>query len=125
MLKTDTLKALDFEILRDVISNGRVSVPLERMPLYVAILVDETAFLQDQHLVHHRTVFLVDRMHDWNWEAGRFRYYGGVADKADVLVVFETQDVQPVIRFDPHTGAPVRKEDAPLPTASAGCARQL
>jgi hypothetical protein len=52
-------------------------------------------------------VFLEDRVHDWDWRSGQFRYYTRVADVADVLVVYQIEDVKPVARFDAMTGKPL------------------
>lgn len=98
------LKATDYEILRGVKPSGRINIPLARQPVRVATLIDEHAFIRDQFLVHHRTVFLEDRIHDWDWSDGQFRYYTRVADVADILVVYAFEDVQPVVRFDPMSG---------------------
>ncbi|WP_425953030.1 hypothetical protein [Ralstonia pseudosolanacearum] len=98
------LKAIDFEILRGVEANGRISVPLARKPVRVATMLNESAFNEDQFLIHNRTVFLEDHWHDWAWENGRFRYYTRVASKADVLIVYEEADVEPPRPFDPMTG---------------------
>ncbi len=40
--------------------------------------------------VHHENAFLEDRMHDWNWRAGKLRYYTRVMDRSCwVLVEFK------------------------------------
>lgn len=98
------LQAIDFEILRDVEANGRVSIPLARAPVKVATIIDEPAFKDGHYLIHNGTVFLEDRMHDWQWRDGRFSYYTRVAERADVLIVYELADVEAPNRFDPMTG---------------------
>lgn len=98
------LKAIDFIILRDVIASSRIRIPMERQPIRVATLIDEAAFNVDHAIIHNRTVFLEDRIHDWNWQEGIFRYYTRTAEKADVLVVYEEAEVEPIKRFDPMTG---------------------
>ena len=103
------LKATDFQILRGVKASGLIQIPLERQPIRVATLMDEKAFNEDHYLIHLKTVFLEDRMHDWEWRDGLFRYYTRVADVADVLVVYETEEVKPVARFDPMTGLPLSR----------------
>lgn len=101
------LKALRFEILRGIQANGRVSIPLTEKPVRVATIIDEMAFHEDQYLIHNKTVFLEDYVHDWNWADGRFRYYTRVAEQADVLVVYELANVAPTDKFDPMTGKPL------------------
>lgn len=99
------LRAIDFEILRDVQASGLRKIPLTRQPIRVATLLNEAEFMHGYLMVHHKTVFFEDRIHDWNWQDGQFRYYTRVAERADVLVVYALEDVQPVARFDPMTGA--------------------
>jgi hypothetical protein len=101
------LKATDYEILRGVKVSGLTKIPMERQPVRVATLLDEKAFNEDQYLIHHKTVFLEDRVHDWDWRSGQFRYYTRVADVADVLVVYEIEDVAPTARFNAMTGEPL------------------
>jgi hypothetical protein len=85
------LKAKDFEILRGIKACGRTIIPLPRKPVRVATLLDENAFNQHHLLVHHKTVFLEDQTHDWNWHDGQFRYYTRIAQEADVLIVYELE----------------------------------
>lgn len=86
------MKAIDFEILRGVESNGLLRVPLKRQPVRVATMINEALFEESGHeMWHNRTVFLEDRYHDWDWSDGRLRYYSRVAEKADVLVVYEME----------------------------------
>ena len=103
------LKATQFEILRNVKASGLTKIPLERQPVRVATLMDEAAFNEDHFLIHLKTVFLEDRVHDWDWSKGQFRYYTRVAEVADVVVVYELEDVKPAYRFDPATGEPMPK----------------
>jgi len=98
------LKAIRYEILRNMEANGRASIPLEREPVRVATLLNEPGFLEDNYLIHQGTVLLEDRQHDWTWEKGRFRYFARIALRADVLIVYEEAEVDPPRRFDPQTG---------------------
>ena len=109
----------DHIILRDIPADGNVCHRLERKPVRVATMLDEAKFVeQGNHLRHNDTVFLEDRMHDWNYYPvnreepngpGDFRYYTRIAMRADVLVVFELTKAPPesAIKFDPQTGKPV------------------
>lgn len=99
-----TLKAINYEILRNVKVSGLQNIPMARKPVKVATMMDEASFNEDQLLIHLKTVFLEDYIHDWNWSDGQFRFYTRVAEVADVLVVYEIADVQPVGKFDPMTG---------------------
>lgn len=101
------LKAIDYEILRDLKASGLIKIPLARQPVRVGTLLDEGVFKQEQFMIHNRTVFLEDRIHDWDWRDGEFRYYTRVAEKADVLVVYAVEEVEPVARFDAMTGKPL------------------
>ncbi|MFY2658213.1 hypothetical protein ACOTC5_29890 [Achromobacter xylosoxidans] len=88
------LIAVEYDILRGLAANCRVCVPLERKPVRVATLLKETQFVESGGaLVHHHTVFLEDKTHDWDWDDGTFRYYTRVAQKADVVVAYQVQDV--------------------------------
>ena len=94
------MKALDFEILRDVEANGLLTIDLPRKPVRVATMINEALFEQTGHtLQHQRTVFLEDKYHDWDWKDGKFRYYTRVAKRADVLIVYELQtaSVTPIV----------------------------
>lgn len=101
------LRAIDFEILRGVKASGLIKIPLPQKPVRVATLVNEAEFLREHLLIHHKTVFLEDRMHDWDWQDGQFRYYTRIAERADVLVVYALEEVKPVARFDSMTGKPL------------------
>lgn len=109
----------DHIILRDVLASGRINHRLDRRPLRVATLINEAAFVeQGNELVHHRTVFFEDRIHDWDYTPvdasnpegpGDFRYYTRLGEKADVLIVyaFTTQAPAGIHKFDPQTGKPL------------------
>lgn len=101
------LKAIRFEILRDVVTNGRISLPLAEEPKRVVSLLDEAEFNKDQYLIHHRTCFFEDRGHDWNWSEGKFRFYTRIRERGDVIVIYEEAEVEPEKRFDPMTGEPL------------------
>ena len=106
----------DHLILRDIPADGKVAHRLERKPVRVATLLNEAAFVeQGNHLRHNATVFLEDRMHDWNYTPvnsedpdgpGDFRYYTRISTRADVLLVFAFTKLPPAsaIKFDPQTG---------------------
>ncbi|HBP6378449.1 TPA: hypothetical protein L6A07_25005 [Pseudomonas aeruginosa] len=111
------LLAKDFIILRGVKASGCVSHPLNRKPVRVATMLDEAKFNEHGHgLIHMKTVFLEDELHDWTWDKGRFRYFTRVADVADVLVVFELDEVF----FCTQCGAQKSSLSAECPTCSAG-----
>ena len=85
------LKATRYEILRGVEANGRKAIPLVEKPVKVATIINEQEFLKDGVLKHNHNVFLEDRFHDWDWNDGKFTYYTRVAEKADVLIVYEME----------------------------------
>lgn len=88
------LIATEFEILRKV-QTGTSRIALPREPLRVATLVNEALFLETGGaLIHWKTVFLEDRVHDWNWRDGVFRYRSRVANQADVVVVYSEVETQ-------------------------------
>lgn len=84
------MKALRYKILRGIEANGRKSVPLDEKPIRVATIINEKDFLErDGEMLHNKNMFMEDRFHDWDWHDGKFSYYTRVAEKADVLVVYE------------------------------------
>lgn len=117
---TKYLRATDFVILRNVPVDCRHSTALERCPIHVATLLNEDGFEKSNHLMgHSHNVFMEDRLHDWQWENGQFRFYSRVpSGPADVLVVFAAEQVEASpqevadmhgyqIKFDIMTGKPV------------------
>lgn len=87
------MKALRWEILRNTKASGRISIPLEEKPVRVATLISEADLISSGgEMVHNQNVFLEDRIHDWDWRDGLFRYYSRVAEMADVLVVYELME---------------------------------
>lgn len=86
------LKVTRFEILRDVEATGRKALPLPERPVRVATIIDESHFLETKIMKHNMNVFLEDRVHDWDWSEGKLWYYTRVAERADVLIVYELQD---------------------------------
>lgn len=102
------LIATEFEILRDLVPSGRESMQLDRKPHRVATLINEKEFVDSGHqIIHNRTVFLEDYVHDWDWSKGRFRYYTRVADKADVLIIYAEKNVPAEHKFCIVCGKPV------------------
>lgn len=90
--------ATDFEILRGVRSDGRSMCATQPRgaPLRVALLLDEPLFKDSGFaLQHHRTVFLDEKFHDWDWRNDRFHYYShavGLEDKVDIVVVYSVRE---------------------------------
>lgn len=41
--------------------------------------------------IHHQNAFLEDRVHDWNWDRGKFRY-GSRVTKGKVWLLLEYDD---------------------------------
>ena len=98
------MRAVEFEILKDIESNGRRDIPLERKPVRVATMMDFKRFEESGHrLIHNHTVFLEDQHHDWSWNDGKFRYYTRVADRADVLIVYSSSEELPQEKADAYT----------------------
>lgn len=102
------LKALRYEILRNIKASGTIKIPLTERPVRVATMLDEARFNEDQLLIHNTTVFLEDALHDWNWKDGQFRYYTHVAERADVLIVYEMDSkYTPPAKFCAESGKPL------------------
>lgn len=104
-----TLRATDYVILKDVQANGRKMIPMQREPIRVATIVSHEKFEALGHLmIHWETVFFEDKIHDWEWRDGQFRYYTRIAEMADILVVYAEEKVQPPPpKFCAMTGAPL------------------
>lgn len=87
------LIATDYIIFRDLVP-GKAKIAVEREPIRVATMMDEALFESSGHQIrHNQTVFLEDRMHDWNWQDGLFRYYTRVVDVGDVLLIFAEKEI--------------------------------
>ena len=99
------LKATRFEFLRGVNADNRVNYVMPEEPVRVAaLLVEPVVFEANPIMAHRMTVFLEDKMHDWDWRAGLFRYSGCVREFPGTLVIVYEQVEQ---HFCPTCGAPV------------------
>lgn len=98
------LIAVEYEILRDVKCSCLEKMVLARRPVRVATMINEQKFVDSGGAMNHLdTVFFEDKMHDWSWENGEFRFYSRVDTRCDVLVVYTLEER----RFDPMTGKPL------------------
>ena len=90
--------ASDFEVLRQVRSDGlgMCTKQPRAQPVRVCVLLNEAEFKNSGYALHHlKTVFIDERVHDWDWRNGVFYYYShvlGKTDKADILVVYEEEE---------------------------------
>jgi hypothetical protein len=91
--------------LRGLTPSGTKPIELAEEPIRICTLIDENAFNEDHLLIHHKTVYLEDRMHDWNWQNGKLRYYARMGGARDVVAIYEEQEFTPKMNFDPMTGA--------------------
>lgn len=93
------LFASHYEILRGVSSTSRRPCDAQpsREPIRVAFLLDEAAFVAKGLIAHHKTVFLEDKTHDWDWRDGVFYYYGRAIDPEETgtIVAIHAQSDQP------------------------------
>ena len=109
------IKAFRYTILRNVMPNSRTRISLGEEPVRVATLVNEADFASDQVLRvaagGARNAVLCDRLHDWNFRDGVFRYFTASGTPEDVVVVFEEDaNYQPTPKFDPQIGKPLVHE---------------
>lgn len=97
--------AKDYLILRGVASDYRTTIPLgcDKAPVMVGVLLDESALVETGQIVHHKTIFIDDRFHDWEYVAKdkSIRYYSHAiqaaslaetpdeVERCDIVVVFE------------------------------------
>lgn len=125
------LKALRYEILRNVICGSRHSRLLAEKPVRVATLLSEDSFLKDQLMIHGVNVFLEDFGHDYDWNNGVFRYFTRVVElgqPADIVVAYEvdTKFVPPlVLNYDPMTGRALARVAAPFAELKPGRCRYV
>lgn len=80
----------EYDILRSV-KVGLEGVPLKRMPVRIATLMDEDDVLATQRLVHNQNVFLEERNHDWRWHNGRLFYFSRVTQQSDVIALYSQE----------------------------------
>lgn len=84
--------ATRYVILRGLKPSCTIVHDVPEEPIRVLTLRDEKKFLErDGEIVHHDTVFIEDRLHDWQWESGRFRYFARQSDGVDVVLVYEEE----------------------------------
>lgn len=79
------------EILRQVLNDIHLLTPVSEKPVQVWTLMNETLLLEIG-LVHNRTAFLEDRVHDWDWTSKGLRFYGHSGRKGelhDLVIVYE------------------------------------
>lgn len=83
--------------MRDVENNSSVKVSMPEKPLQVWTIYDldldkaKTA-IDTRGLIHNQTAFVDDRMHDWDWKDGIFRFYshsGHKGEKHNLAIVYE------------------------------------
>lgn len=72
-------------------------IPVEQIPERVALLLDEKKFLQGRgEATHHKTIFILDRLHDWMYDPKRkaIRVYGSIDpdDPVDIVVAYKVKD---------------------------------
>ena len=100
-----------YVILRNVVRDNLALIALPEEPEMVMRLLDEERFLQSgAELLHRGTVFIDDRLHDWQWSNGNLRYYGPHDGEISILVVYGTETItreQPM-NFCPQCGIDLR-----------------
>jgi hypothetical protein len=82
------LIAKRYTLLTNVNADHRINYAMPEEPVRVAaLLVEPVVFEANPMLIHRMTVFLEDKMHDWHWRNGIFRYSGCVREFPGMLVV--------------------------------------
>ena len=78
LISQATVFATDFEILHGIIATPAqpCAVQPRQKPRRIAVLLNEEQFLHDHALHHGRSVWLEDRVHDWEFKNGALFYYG-------------------------------------------------
>lgn len=85
------MKPQRYEILRQVPNETAARTPVAERPEQVWTLLDEPGF-EKIGLVHWRTGFIEDQMHDWDWRDGHLRFYAHSSDRGelvDLVLVYE------------------------------------
>ena len=101
------LKITDYEIVRGVKAGSKYPVALPRggaEPIGLLTLLNEQKFLENQWVLHGKSVFIEDHMHDWNVHNGKLYYCSRTCDVADVVLVYAQQEIEPPMNFCPMTG---------------------
>ena len=89
--------ATRYEILRGVVCDSRVvAATLPEKPHRVAMLLKPEEFASGAPTVmdHWENVFIDERLHDWDWQDGAFKYYSHACETGgtvDVLIVYESE----------------------------------
>jgi hypothetical protein len=99
------LRATDFIILRKVVSDPRINLSVEREPIAVATLMNEKRFIETKGaLIQRDTIFIEDKIHDWNWIDGKFRYFSRVVGVSDIVLIYAQEDGPAICNFCPYCG---------------------
>jgi hypothetical protein len=103
------LYAKSYIFLRDIVAPVNDIVVQNKPETVALLLTTEFLFVKDPLLLHHKTVFFEDELHDWSWHSSRFNYHGTASLSASTLVlIYETVRI-PVYRnpnFCMHCGKP-------------------
>lgn len=90
-----TLVATRYEILKGVrVTSFAVAAKLPEKPHRVAVLLNPEEFAKTSVMSHGRNVFIDERLHDWDWSNGDFKYYSHAVEVdgvVDVVVVYEAE----------------------------------
>ena len=85
-------RALDYELFRDV--DVPITLKVKSEPERVAIVLDEDRLIDSKGLLAHcRIVFLIGRMHDWDYRDGNLRCYSPMTEDCTILVAYKTEEV--------------------------------
>jgi hypothetical protein len=77
--------------------NTRDKLSVKQNPVHVALLLDEKKFMETKGaMIHHGTVFLLDRTHDWEYcdKTSTIRVYGSIDpdDPLPVVVAYKVTE---------------------------------
>lgn len=96
------MRALSGFIHKSTVGEYRDFIPVKGIPERVALVLNEEKFRRLQGaMIHHDTIFLLDRMHDWEYDEKRkaIRVFGSIDPKnpLDILIAYSvTQEESPV-----------------------------
>ncbi|MBB4861478.1 hypothetical protein HNP46_000289 [Pseudomonas nitritireducens] len=82
-------------ILRQIPCDSNLIHQVAERPVRVGIVLDEARIARTGELVHNQTIMIDERLHDWEWANGNFRWYShfvGAGEAENVILVFELEN---------------------------------
>jgi len=85
-------RALDYELFREV--DAPITLKVKSEPERVAVVLNEDLLNGTNGLLAHgQTVYLIDRMHDWDYRDGNLRCYSPLVEDCTIIVAYKIEEV--------------------------------